>query len=196
MGPTPPQPVEATPVEPVLSAQEPLEDEAALAPIAAAELPRCQWAGPFAEAATANRKALALRRSGLEVEVEERSTDVQSGLRVLTPKMPSRGAARALFERLRAAGFNDLYIVTRGQYTDHVALGLYKNQAPAHQRVEEVEAKGFEAEVQPWLQRKTEYFLAVRGIPTATGAKLLGALPVPATDDAVETGPCEQLASR
>lgn len=195
--PVEPLPIASSPAAPVASVDEPAQDEVALAPLATpAELPLCQWAGPFADAASANRKALALRRSGLEVKVEERSGLVQSGLRVLTPKMPSRGAAKALFERLQAAGFSDLYIVTRGKYTDHVALGLYKNQAPAHARAERVQASGFEAEVQPWLQQKTEYFLNVRGMPNAEGAKLLGALPVPATDDGVETGPCEQLASR
>ncbi len=182
------------PVEPQAAEPRPV---AKLPPVAeVAALPRCQLAGPFGDEATAGRKADALRAQGLEVKVEERSTLVQKGLRVLSEQLVSRAAALALQQRLQAAGIKDLYVVTRGQYADRVALGLYKNERPAQERVDQLTAMGFRPEIRPWLAREDQYFLAVRGVPSAEGAKVLGALPVAATDGSVEKGTCEQLASR
>jgi len=168
-----------------------------LPPVAeVAALPRCQLAGPFDDEATAGRKAGALKAHGFEVKVEERSTLVQKGLRVLSEQLPSRAAALGLQERLQAAGIKDLYVVTRGKFTDRVALGLYKNERPARERVDQLKAMGFTVEIQPWLERGNQYFLAVRGVPDAESAKVLGALPVAATDGALGNGTCEQFASR
>jgi len=198
------QPAEASPVmavqaaEPaaeasVLPAIEPMDKE----PLAeATALPRCQLAGPFDEEAVAKRRAGELRSSGLEVALEQHSVLAQEGLRVVSEKMPSRAAAKALYERMRAAGFRDLYIVTHGKYEDQVALGLYKHERPARERIAEIATKGFQAELRPWLERKTQYFLAVRGVPTARNEALLSALPLPAADGVADNGTCDQLASR
>lgn len=163
---------------------------------AVAQLPRCQWAGPFADEAAAQRQARALKAAGFEVEVEPRTASVRIGHRVLSKKMPTRAAAEGLHDRLRSAGFTDLYLAMRGEFARRVALGLYKNERPARQRVETLAARGFEAELLPWLERRNEYFLAVRGMPNADNAGVLGALPVPATDGAFENGTCDRLASR
>jgi len=112
-------------------------------------------AGPFDAEAAAKRRASELRSGGLEVALEQRSVLVQAGLRVVSEQLSSRAAAKALYERMWVAGFRDLYVVTRGKYEDRVALGLYKHERPARERVDEIAAKGFQAELQPWLERKT-----------------------------------------
>ena len=157
---------------------------------------RCQRAGPFDDAQHAEHQAQEFRRSGFEVEIEKQSRLVQVGLRVMSQRMRNREAIKRYVERLLGAGVRDLYPVTSGLYKNHVALGLYKNPKPAQERVEELTAMGFEVELKPWRERKTEYFLAIRGLPAAQNTALLSGRPHPESDAASDSWTCEMLAAR
>lgn len=161
----------------------------------AARLPLCLSAGPFDQQADADRKAQALRSAGLEVAVDQRTSKINMGHKVVSEWLPNRAAAVAYVERLVAAGVRDLYLPKRRK-TVRVALGLYKRKKVAIERVEELSALGFKAKIVPWQERKKAFILAVRGVPSGKAQKLLADLPVPATEDAVKGGGCDELASR
>ena len=161
----------------------------------AAQLPLCLSAGPFEQQADADRKARALRSVGLEVAVDQRDDEVDVGHKVVSEWLPNREAAVAHVERRVAAGVRDLYLPKRRRAV-RVALGLYKRKNVAIKRVKELADLGFKAEIVPWRERKQEFILAVRGVPSDKARELLADLPVPATEDAVRGGGCDELASR
>lgn len=106
--------------------------------------PRCHALGPFSDRSTADAALAQLRpqvmRSALRA-VEGRP----DRWRVLTPVLTGNTAARALAERLTAAGFSDHYVMPAVDTAtgSRVALGRFSSEQAAQRHQGALRAAGF-----------------------------------------------------
>ena len=121
----------------------------------------CLSFGPFADAAArdALRPALA---SALQLVDREQPAKPTRGWRVMLPAQPSREAAVALAERIKAAGINDLYVMGEGPDANSIALGRFGGEEAARRREAELRAKGFPAQASPLGGNPAQWWLDVR----------------------------------
>jgi hypothetical protein len=110
---------------------------------------RCYRFGPFT-----NPAAFAAARVAIAGEVEWTATDEQvSGTprawRVMLPQ-PDRATATATAARIGAAGFGDFLVLPdAGADANAIALGRYRSEAAARERVAKLSAAGFAARAEP-----------------------------------------------
>ena len=135
-----------------LPAAPPGMDAAALPPAApsAVEQPAvCLRFGPFADPAARNSARAALAAAGVAATAfDERARGVR-GWKVFLPAQPSREAAVATAERLKAAGVADLFVMTEGADANSIALGRFSSETGARKRQAELRDKGVQAQVEP-----------------------------------------------
>lgn len=104
---------------------------------------RCVALGPYADARVAAAARTAL--SGVSTRSRLREAAVAGrGWRVTLPPQSDRAAATAMAERLRAAGFDDLYVVAEGEDANAIALGRFGSEAAARSHAEALRAAGFD----------------------------------------------------
>ena len=155
--PPAPAPVVAMPPPDATSATD--GAPAAVAPVATAG-EACLSFGPFADAASrdALRPALA---SALQVVAREQPARAARGWRVMLPQ-PTRDAAVALAERMKAAGISDLYVMGEGRDANSIALGRFGSEQAARRREAELQGKGFPAQASPLGGSPAQWWLDVR----------------------------------
>ncbi len=129
----------------------------------------CLRFGPFADAAS--RDAARASLSGLASTVVAQDTPGRAsrGWWVFLPALPSRDEARALGERIKAAGIRDWYVMGEGDQANSIALGRYGSEDAARRREADIRAKGFAAQAAPLGERAPQWWLDAR---IATGATL------------------------
>lgn len=116
---------------------------------AIAQAPVCLRFGPFADPAARNSARTALAAAGVTATAfDERARGVR-GWKVLLPPQPSREAAAALAERLKAAGVADLFVMTQGADANGIALGRFSSETGARKRQAELRGKGVQAQIEP-----------------------------------------------
>ena len=163
--------------------------------VAAVEsLPECRLAGPYSDEVKATKKVVALRRAGLSVDIKSMPSSKSIGYMVASPVLKNRAEGKALIAKLQAAGVTDFYLPRRSPEPLRLSLGLYKGPKRANQQIRKLANKGFTAEMLPWKQRGSQYFLVVRGVRTGENSKLLATLPVPKGKSDSTQGFCNQLA--
>jgi hypothetical protein len=121
----------------------------------------CLSFGPFTDAASrdALRPALA---SALQVVAREQPARAARGWRVMLPAQPTRDAAVALAERMKAAGISDLYVMGEGPDANSIALGRFGSEQAARRREAELQGKGFPAQASPLGGSPAQWWLDVR----------------------------------
>lgn len=111
--------------------------------------PACVRFGPFPDPAARTAARAALAAAGVvALAYDERARGVR-GWRVFLPAQPSRAAAVALAERLKAAGIGDLFVMTQGVDANSIALGRFSSETGARRRQAELRGKGVQAQVEP-----------------------------------------------
>lgn len=109
--------------------------------------PQCFSIGPFADTAAA-----AAARTKLQPLAQKLATRTQAGTsnargwRVYMPQA-SAEAAQATAQRIRAAGFSDLFVMS-GSEANAIALGRFRSEESARKRGAELSAAGFTARVE------------------------------------------------
>lgn len=169
-------------------------DNSDLVPVA--NLPECRLAGPYNDEVQATRKVVALRRAGLLVDIKSTPSSKSVGYMVATPVLKDRAEGKALVAKLQAAGITDFYLPRRSSKPLRISLGLYKGPKLAQMQIDKLRKKGFAAELLPWKQRGSQYYLVIRGLPTDQNRQLLAKLPVPDGKPVSTQGFCDQLAVR
>ena len=117
-------------------------------PLAGAEPTQCFSFGPYPTPA-------ALRRAHARVQPEVSLARVRevagraSGWRVFIPPMPTRIEAQAQVEKMRAAGIEDLLVMSEGSDANGIALGRYRSEEAAKRRQAGLQAAGFTAQLAP-----------------------------------------------
>jgi hypothetical protein len=118
-------------------------------PISPEPARECLEIGPFLTQADLRRAVGALTPGARRIQFREATAVVQRGYRVFLPAPPSREAALAAARGLFGRGIRDYYVVTSGEDENTISFGLYRNEANALRRQQEVLGFGVEARVEP-----------------------------------------------
>lgn len=126
---------------------EPAAAVAATPPPAPATPPQCFSVGPFADDAAAS--AARAKLAPLTQKVSSRSLAGGSNSRGWRVYLPAANAeaAQAAAQRIRAAGFSDLFVMS-GAEANAIALGRFRSEESARRRGDELAAKGFAVKVE------------------------------------------------
>jgi hypothetical protein len=95
---------------------------------------------------------------------------------VLIPALPNLSAGRQMLEELSAAGISDTWLFRRGPLKNAISLGLFRREAGAKRRVDEVADKGFEAKLHPQVSRVEYRWLFLKHLD---GGEIGSSLPLP-----------------
>lgn len=146
------KPAEAKLAEAKLAEAKPVDakPEAAVAatpPPAPAPPPQCFSIGPFADAAAADAARAKLLPLAQKVSSRTLAGGGNSrGWRVYLPTANAE-AAQAAAQRIRAAGFSDLFVMS-GADANAIALGRFRSEESARRRGTELSSAGFAVKVE------------------------------------------------
>jgi cell division septation protein DedD len=129
-----------------------------------AESQRCYRFGPYADAAAAGAAERALRPLATRLRNRETRSGGR-GWRVIVPPLADRAAAEALAARIKAAGFNDYFIVGDGSETNAIALGRFSNETRAEQHAAALRTAGFGARAEPLGEVRSERWIELAAGP-------------------------------
>ena len=194
----PPAPTTADSTSAATVEEPPVPDASAVvAPAASAISPlpaasTCLRSGPYPSRTVAGRVARELRAQGLQVDIAAYEDKELRGHRVVSAWLPDLNAVDTYVAKLKAAGVTDWFVSPRRQVPLRVNLGFYKDATIARQRVNDLLAKGFDADVTAWAQTVKRYALDISGTTDEHIAQQLSDLPTAASATA---GGCERLAS-
>ena len=120
----------------------------------------CVRLGPVGQREAAKELVLELSKLGheavLQVEFEQR----QNGYWVLIP--PGSEDPDFLIANLKLEGIQDLWRFTKGELDGAVSLGLYSAKEQARERLQELQEKGFDAEIRSRTIQTATYWVRSR----------------------------------
>lgn len=122
--------------------------------------PQCLRLGTVGQAATA--RLLAQRLLSLDIDAQLISSEQAIGRDywVYLPPVRSREAALRLLRELQARNI-DSYVITVGELTNGVSLGIFTQQATAQAVASSVEESGYEVDVKVIPRVQSAYWLQV-----------------------------------
>lgn len=135
---------------------------------------QCLRFGPFADAAARDAARPALAPLASTLVARDIPGRASRGWWVFVPALPTREEARAVGERIKAAGITDWYVMADGEQANSIALGRYGSEDAARRREADIRAKGFAAQAAPLGNRTPQWWLDARiaagASPTALAA--------------------------
>lgn len=139
---------------------------------ATAQAPVCLRFGPFPDPAARSAARAALAAAGVAATAyDERARGVR-GWKVFLPAQPTREAAVATAERIKAVGVVDLFVMTEGADANSIALGRFSSETGARKRQAELRGKGVQAQVESVGGTPAQAWLDARLPVTAERAAL------------------------
>ena len=118
----------------------------------------CIQTGWFADRKVADKAAAWLREQGAEaVAVRSEEQQIIKNYQVYLPPAASREAAVATVRALGDKGVKDLWIIDRGEQTNGISLGVFRNKRYMSRRVAEVEKLGYVVMTRANMRTSTEY---------------------------------------
>lgn len=145
----------------------PTSDLAATAPAARAPLEsagnaQCLRFGPFADGPARDAARAALSAAGIAAVAQDTAARAGRGWKVHVPSFASREEAKAMGERIKAAGIGDWYVMNDGGEANSIALGRYGSEQAARRREAELQAKGIPAQAEPLGDTAAQAWLDAR----------------------------------
>lgn len=140
---------------------------------------QCFTFGPFADATVAATARMHLQPLAIRVAPREQLATPARGWRVQLPPQATAEAARAMAQRIAAAGFSDLLVVREGPEANAIALGRYRGEEPARRRAAALAAAGFDARAEPLGEARTAIWLDVAAGPGFDAAAAQAAAAAP-----------------
>jgi cell division protein FtsN len=122
---------------------------AAAATASPATVAVCFSLGPYTSQAAAAQAQAATAGQLLSVRVREVPGISASGYQVVIAPAASLEDAQATATRIGAAGFDDFLVVRQGEQANGIALGRYRSRDAAERRLTQLQAAGFDAQLQP-----------------------------------------------
>jgi len=122
----------------------------------------CMRFGPFADAASRDAARVSLTALASTVLARDTPGRASRGWWVFLPALPTRDEARALGERVKAAGITDWYVMGEGEQANSIALGRYGSEDAARRREADIRAKGFPAQAAALGNRAPQWWLDAR----------------------------------
>jgi SPOR domain len=120
---------------------------------------RCLAIGPFDTPQDLRNARGALAGPGVRMRSRQEQTTETRAWWVYLPTPGTRGQALALARRLETAHVGDYFVMSSGDQSNAISLGLFKDPANARKRRDEVAAAGFAAQVQERTEQVPEYWL-------------------------------------
>lgn len=172
----------ATPVADAASPVPAASEAATTAEPAKIEDGQCLRFGPFADAAARNAARPALADSSAMLVPRDTPAKSSRGWKVHLPAFATREEAKAMGEKIKAAGISDWYVLNEGADANSIALGRYGGEEAARRREAELKAKGIPAQAVPLGDSAPQWWLDARLKPGAVAARLAGIAPSKAID--------------
>lgn len=159
----------------------------------------CATLGPFEERDIAGLARERLDEVGFRSVLRESGGQIRSGFWVYLPPFPSREAAEAIEDELRAKGVHDLFIVNgagdRSEQQNAISLGLFSTPERADQRAAEIGRLGYSPRVAERFRDATVYWVDFRQPPGETlEPEALGVMGAGATLPEKRNIPCSEIA--
>lgn len=168
------------PVTPVAPSPPPVAATEPAAPVVEPAAPaQCFSIGPFADQAAASSAAARIGSRIARGNPRQVPGRTAQGYNVVLPPQTDREAARALAQRIGAAGFDDYLVVNSGAQANGIALGRYRSREGAERRQAALRAAGFDAQLQSigdegaaqwWLDVAAAAGVTASGLRSAAGA--------------------------
>ena len=117
--------------------------------------------GPFATQADMRSARTSLSNQAARMRSRQEQTTQTSGWWVYLPGGGSRDRALELGRRLSAANVGEYFIVSSGDQSNTISLGLFKDPANARRRRDQVISAGFPAQMSERTESVPEYWLDV-----------------------------------
>ncbi|SEJ03425.1 SPOR domain-containing protein [Frateuria terrea] len=130
---------------------------------------RCLAIGPFGTPQDLRTARGALAGPGVRMRSRQEQATETGAWWVYLPAPGTRAQALALARRLDAAHVGDYFVMSSGDQSNAISLGLFKDPANARKRRDEVAAAGFAAQIQERTEQVPEYWL---DLVVADGARL------------------------
>lgn len=151
---------------PVVSAEAGAGSVQAVAePVTETTAEACYTLGPFRELEKLRLFTRAIKDYVAEPTYRSREEQEQSMFWVYLPPQVSLSKARALAERLEKVNIRDYYIISKGDQTNGVSLGHFKEKDRAYSHAETIRTLGFRPVVEPVFRTYTIYWLDYRVAP-------------------------------
>ena len=166
-------------------------------PIAGEAVPvNCLSLGVFNNTEGSDFLVSALLERGLQARVELQQSGQVSSFRVYMPPFNSGAAARQTLEKLQDEGF-DSFIITTGEYSGGISLGLFTDEQRALVLQENLAASGYATSIENISTATNEIWVTIEGLSQALleGSDLLDLLSEGLDLEVIEK-PCEMLVSR
>lgn len=129
---------------------------------------RCFALGPYDTQTGAQQLLGRLRAHVKRARVQEQTTDQTTGWWVYLPAFATREQALAAARKLSADGVKDYYVVTAGDRSNTVSLGLFHDPANAHHRFDRIAALGFRPKLDQRTESMPEYWVELAVARTST----------------------------
>jgi hypothetical protein len=121
----------------------------------------CMALGPFATQVDMRNARSALTSQAARMRQRQEQTTQTTGWWVYLPGGGTRDKALELGRRLAAANVGEYFVVSSGDQSNTISLGLFKDPANARRRREQVVAAGFPAQMTERTESVAEYWLDV-----------------------------------
>jgi hypothetical protein len=119
----------------------------------------CTALGPFATQVDLRNARSALSTQAVRMRSRQEQTTQSRGWWVHLPPSGSRDRALEQARKLSAANIGDYFVVSSGDQSNTISLGLFKDPANARKRRDEVVAGGFPAQMSERTETVPEYWL-------------------------------------
>jgi hypothetical protein len=119
----------------------------------------CLAIGPFDTPQDLRNARGALAGPGVRMRSRQEQTTETRAWWVYLAAPGTRAQALALARRLEAAHVGDYFVMSSGDQSNAISLGLFKDPANARKRRDEVVAAGFAAQIQERTEQVPEYWL-------------------------------------
>ncbi len=131
-------------------------------------LPPVEYCGEFGPFPSRNmaegfRRKLAMAPNA-EVAIESRKGKVDVGYWVMIPPLASVEDAEAMYKKLREAGFEDLWLMRKGEHAKGISMGLYTEERYARRHGNNIRKKGFETVIVPKQKNARLFWVVFSGV--------------------------------
>lgn len=140
-------------------AVEPSLQSAVSSSSAASSSHTCLALGPFATPLDLRRARQALVSRAVRTRSRQEQVTQGNGWWVYLPAAGTRAQALAQARQLGAQHITDYFVVSSGDHSNTISLGLFKDPANARKRRDEVVAAGFPARLSERQENVPEYWL-------------------------------------
>lgn len=147
----------APPAEEPSAAQSPAPEPPKTTPPAS----RCYRIGPYPDELARTAALPALRPYASTMRSSETRPASGRGWRVIVPPAADAGAAKAMADRIRAAGFTDYFVVSEGADAHAIALGRFSSEDRARQHATTLQAAGFPARAEALGDARPQYWVDI-----------------------------------